>query len=511
MDTTYSITEKDSTSTEKWKPLWPYVEAKVMEAQPSGYKPKWSNGRLICHSPLRPDKNPSFSILPDSETEPGCFRDFATGDTGSMAELARLLDVDPHATFTAKQEMVYDYVDEDGKLLFQSKRYYNAKGKKCFAQQRPNGVGGWINSLDDRDNNIYTRRVLYRLPELLAADEQEIVFLCEGEKDVDRLISLLFVATTNPLGAAKGKWRDEYSSSLAGRHVAILEDNDDTGRSHCQEVAQALAGIAASNKIIRLPGLLEHGDVSDWLDAGNTIDALQNIVDSTPTWTNENSNNLFFTGTDALPLIPDVTDPQEPEKSLLLAGPLSRSKQQETEGATSGTLPLEKITIAPLADSTNGAEKKVRIFPMIAELLDEPEEEIPWLVHNLLPSGGVSLLAAKPKCGKSTLTRNLALSVARGDSFLGRATVQAPVVYVSLEEKRSFVFGHFRRMGVTNEPIAPHVGSLEKSQIEDMATIEANILEHNAKLCIIDPMLKFVRVKDGNDYTGVQNGLSRHW
>lgn len=34
----------------------------------------------------------------------------------------------------------YDYVDEDGKLLFQCLRYE----PKAFSQRRPNGRGGWI-------------------------------------------------------------------------------------------------------------------------------------------------------------------------------------------------------------------------------------------------------------------------------------------------------------------------------------------------------------------------------
>ena len=61
--------------------------------------------------------------------------------------------------------------------------------------------------------------MLYRLPELMAANSSATVFVCEGEKDVDLLRELGLVATTNPLGG--GKWLDGYSRFLKGREVVI--------------------------------------------------------------------------------------------------------------------------------------------------------------------------------------------------------------------------------------------------------------------------------------------------
>ena len=48
----------------------------------------------------------------------------------------------------------------------------------------------------------------------------------------------------------------------------------------------------------------------------------------------------------------------------------------------------------------------------------------------------MSVFAAKPKVGKSTFARNLAMAVARGNPFLGRNTAKGPVVYLALEEIR---------------------------------------------------------------------------
>src|SRR5690606_34924925 len=59
--------------------------------------------------------------------------------------------------------------------------------------------------------------------------------------------------------------------------------NDDPGRKHVRNVASSVHGKAASVKVLDLPGLPEHGDVSDWLDA-HTIDELLERVEATPEW-----------------------------------------------------------------------------------------------------------------------------------------------------------------------------------------------------------------------------------
>src|SRR5438128_2013334 len=79
---------------------------------------------------------------------------------------------------------------------------------KTFRQRRPDDAGGWTWKLGG------VRRVLYRLPDILAADPAVPIFMAEGEKDVDNLIALGLVATTNPGGA--GKWHPEYNDGLRG-------------------------------------------------------------------------------------------------------------------------------------------------------------------------------------------------------------------------------------------------------------------------------------------------------
>lgn len=84
----------------------------------------------------------------------------------------------------------YDYLDEQGTLLFQVVRF----APKNFRQRRPDGNGGWTWNLEG------VRRIPYRLPDVKG---HRTVFIPEGEKDVDRLWALGLPATTNAGGAGK--------------------------------------------------------------------------------------------------------------------------------------------------------------------------------------------------------------------------------------------------------------------------------------------------------------------
>lgn len=168
----------------------------------------------------------------------------------------------------------YDYHDERGNLLYQVVRLW----PKSFRQRRPDALDpdGWSWKLGD------VQRVLYRHLELGHADPEELVFVVEGEKDVNRLRALALTATCNAGGA--GKWRPEYSETLRGRDVVIVPDNDKPGAEHAEQVAKSLQGIALRVRVVTL-GLDSKGaDVSDWLAAGGDRDKLLALVADAPEW-----------------------------------------------------------------------------------------------------------------------------------------------------------------------------------------------------------------------------------
>jgi hypothetical protein len=165
-----------------------------------------------------------------------------------------------------KEVARYGYTDENGNLLFEVVRFE----PKDFRQCRPDGKGGTIWNLKD------VPQVPFHLCQMLAATDQQ-VFIVEGEKDVLRLESLGLVATCNAGGA--GKWPDSLRDHFAGRDVVILPDNDDAGRKHAALVSSKLQGIAASIRVLALPGLPVKGDASDWIDSGGTTEQLLQLVE----------------------------------------------------------------------------------------------------------------------------------------------------------------------------------------------------------------------------------------
>lgn len=112
--------------------------------------------------------------------------------------------------------------------------------------------------------------VLYRLPELLAANPDHPVFLVEGEKDVETLRGLGFVATCTPNGSG-GVPDWSWFSPLAGRRVVVCCDNDYGGKKHGQMQAGILLSGGVRSLRILWPGeygfdVGDGGDITDWID-----------------------------------------------------------------------------------------------------------------------------------------------------------------------------------------------------------------------------------------------------
>jgi hypothetical protein len=215
--------------------------------------------------PAHADCNPSLSVRQVNGTILlKCFAGCTTED------VCRALGIGMSELFTNRgrpKRIVagYPYTDENGVLLYQNVRFE----PKDFRLRRPNGKGGWTWNLGD------VRRVLYRLPEVVAANE---VLLVEGEKDADTGTSLGFAATTS--GAA-GSWREDFADQLRGKRVTIVADADDVGRSHAQTVARSLFSKVDSLRLIELPCAK---DLSEWVEHGGTRGALLDLIGKTSDW-----------------------------------------------------------------------------------------------------------------------------------------------------------------------------------------------------------------------------------
>ncbi|MCX5987012.1 MAG: hypothetical protein NTX54_11020, partial [Chloroflexi bacterium] len=242
-----------STSAGKVMALCPVHEADGREHKPSLSVSIGTSGKVLlwCFGPC------SFEKIRDALERLGLPPGICSGDAPPSprpAPIARATVPAPETSSPRRTiAKIYQYRDENGTLVHETVRY----APKGFGQRRPNGQGGRIYNLHG------IRTVVYRLPELLASPADAPIFLLEGEKDADNVALLGLVATTVPMGA--GKWKPHYHAWFADRNVLIVPDNDTAGRTGAEHWASCLAGIAGSVTVVSLPGLPEHGDVSDWI------------------------------------------------------------------------------------------------------------------------------------------------------------------------------------------------------------------------------------------------------
>ena len=144
------------------------------------------------------------------------------------------------------------------------------------------------------------------------------------------------------------------------------------------------------------------------------------------------------------------------------------------------------------------------------ELANAAPEIYHGLVDDLLLDVGVSMLCGKPKTGKSTLARQLAVAVAEGTSFLGKPTICGDVLYLILEGPKGVVQQHMKKLGCTEErgtvhvvhEQMPHRGELGLQRLE--ATLKAL---PKVKLVIVDPVGKLLRWADSDSYDEVTVGI----
>lgn len=281
----------------------------------------------------------------------------------------------------------YDYVDENGNLLFQKVRYVNQHGVKTFRQRKPAGARGeWTYSLGD------TPKVLYNLPAVLkAVQEGAPIWVVEGEKDADTLIEMGAVATTAPGGA--GKWLDIHTEALAGATIDIIADNDVPGREHAALVFAELEKAGCDVQAWVCPNVK---DITDHLAAGGGIDSLEFL---------------------------DVSSIEKP-----------KPKEETTEDAASdGDIVLTKISTLIDRDDLTVEQKLVKVSNALHSytsteltmdtgrlvnweefLKESSSDNYDWVIPWLLEKSERVIVVAAEGVGKTMLARQVAILAATG-------------------------------------------------------------------------------------------------
>ncbi len=171
-----------------------------------------------------------------------------------------------------KPDAGWRYRNADGSDAGSVLRWNLSEGKKEIRQifRIDNGwtPAGWICGA------MPEPRPLYRLPEVIDAAE---VWICEGEKSADAAALLGLQATTSAGGsnaAEKSDW-----STLDGKTVFIVPDNDSPGEKYARAVVELLR-VQAPTAIVEVKQLREDwpeipngGDIADWSEQFDSSDA----------------------------------------------------------------------------------------------------------------------------------------------------------------------------------------------------------------------------------------------
>lgn len=245
-----------------------------------------SDGHLDARCPSHEDGNRSLSVDARNgavylKCHAGCHGPDIARALG--LSLQDLFDAPRTSGAGARIVAEYNYTDEAGAVLYQKVR----REPKDF-RIRYRVADGWVHKAAEVPGGV--RWVLYNLPAVKRAiADAAPVYVVEGEKDADTLYRWGLVATTNAHGAAKGdqrpKWGLDHAAQLDGaRDVIVIPDHDEAGAAHGRAIVQSLLALPVPPRVrvVQLPDLPEHGDVSDWIARGGTPEALAELVARTP-------------------------------------------------------------------------------------------------------------------------------------------------------------------------------------------------------------------------------------
>jgi hypothetical protein len=426
--------------------VWAYFEKRL--DHPKRLSPDRTKVAVRC--PFHPDHDPSATVFRD-----GGFNCHGCGFKGGLLDFEmKFSNCDREAALKNIAELTgahlngngrhrtatYTYVDANRIPVFRKHRYE----PRGFSVERRDQAGNWVKELA-----ADTPRVLYNLPDVVTAN---LVLVAEGEKDCDNLSAFHLwperkhvhvAATTNFDGAwqpgSAPKWRDEYNRFFGGKDVVIFEDNDAAGWIRADYIAAQIQSLAFTVRRISFRNMPPKSDVSDWLERLDPQERqwkLEELIESASLW-----------------------QPEPTPKTVPATG---------------------------------------YILTSIAELFQKPDVPLDYVWDGRLVAGTLSCCVAKPKVGKGTMARNLALAVARGEIFLGEQCKQGEVVYLALEEREEEIKADFKALGATGEePIYIHAAPAPEAAVPELLSL---VRQRRPRLLVIDPLIRLARIRDEKAY-----------
>jgi hypothetical protein len=355
---------------------------------------KMVNGNWLASCPVaghgrgNGDKNPSLSIKEDNgkllfHCHGGCDQ-HSVFDAVRERNLLPALQRQEYSLQLIKGELMtmptleqeWEYKDEAGETLFVKRRFkVNSEKGKTYSLHKVDAAGNRKGSMTG------ARIVPYRLPELTNAREAgRAIYLVEGEKAADALVSIGAIATTSHAGASH--WPADITQYFTGAVVIVVPDCDAPGWKYAKRVVEALLPVAKAIRVLdfNLPELGD--DAYEWVADGGDRARLAELAK-------------------ALPVITSVDQVITPE----------------------WIVPRETIEVTVDHDNFDRTEPPILVPRQLLniESWDDIEDEpVEYLIDGVLPAKGFCLLFGPPGSYKSFVALDMAEAVATGRPWMGR-------------------------------------------------------------------------------------------
>lgn len=179
----------------------------------------------------------------------------------------------------ARITAIYHYKDDKGQYLYTKVRI---EGGKIQGKEIRYRTVNFSENTSSKGKPKGVQDVLYKLPEMLQAVKGNDfpVYIVEGEKDVETLLSLKGFPCIAITSGGVSSWRKEHARYFKSRKVIILRDNDNEGLKFAETIKSDLADYAYYTSIINVSSLPK-GDVTDYLTKeGGTAQSLKNLIES---------------------------------------------------------------------------------------------------------------------------------------------------------------------------------------------------------------------------------------
>ena len=388
---------------------------------------KKANGQWVASCPVpghgkgNGDKNPSLSISINDDGKPlfhchgGCTQEDVFNTIKDMRLLPELEErPDPLANIKPLPQIKFDqeweYQDEDRTTVFVKQRMKIGESGKTYRLYKVDPDGRRYPTLGD------ARIVPYRLPELLDAKTAgRIIYVVEGEKAADALISIGVTATTAHTGA--GSWPEAITEYFAGANVVIVPDNDLPGWRYAQKAVEAIWGIAKNVKVVDLQLQNEKEDAYEFVHKYNKQrEDLVAMVKAAP----------------KLMHIEDVTVPERLNALKLDAPSSTKSSEIYTSDADHVKKQAEiEHEFAGEPSTKQAKEAKPPKIVNIEAWDDIQDEPVEWLIHGILPRKAFTALYGPPGSFKSFIALDMAEAIATGRPWMGNEIEQqGAVLYI---------------------------------------------------------------------------------